>query len=322
MRYLVKTYLFVSLALLQCVMCYDQTTAYPNRPITVVIPMGAGGTSDTLGRMVAPALSEILGQPVIIENRPGVNGLIGEEYFTKVKPDGYTIMLGSTSASNNLWLHNLSYDPRKAFVPVSLMTTLPLALIVNNKTGAKSVKEFIDYVKKSPVPINYAHWGDGSVSHLNSESLKIEAGIDMNAIPYKTSPQVLNDTISGQVEASFVGTIVAAQHINGGKIQVLGVTSSARTMVLPQVPTMAEAGFPRVDIESWFGMFVSQGTPDNIKNQINQALVKILQQNEIKAKLEAQGFRVIGNTPEQFSQFYLKDIEKNGKVIKALNLAK
>jgi tripartite-type tricarboxylate transporter receptor subunit TctC len=299
-----------------------QSTSYPNRPITIMIPMGPGGTSDTLGRTISPILSERLGQPVIIENRAGANGLIGEEYFSKVKPDGYTIMLGSGSASMNLWLHPLNYDPRKSFTPVTLMTTLPMALIVNNKVGAKSMKEFIEYVKKSPVPINYGHWGDGSVAQLNAEALKVEAGINMNGIPYKASPQVLNDTISGQVEASFVGTLAAAQHINGGKIQVLAVTSPSRTMVLPETPTMTELGYPKVEVESWFGYFVPQGTPENIKNLLSQTLIKILQQSEVKAKLESQGFRVVGNTPDQFSKFYLSDIEKNGKAIKSISINK
>ena len=321
---MMRFYLFLVTMIFHCTATYvqAQSTSYPNRPITIMIPMGPGGTSDTLGRTISPILSERLGQPVIIENRAGANGLIGEEYFSKVKPDGYTIMLGSGSASMNLWLHPLNYDPRKSFTPVTLMTTLPMALIVNNKVGAKSMKEFIEYVKKSPVPINYGHWGDGSVAQLNAEALKVEAGINMNGIPYKASPQVLNDTISGQVEASFVGTLAAAQHINGGKIQVLAVTSPSRTMVLPETPTMTELGYPKVEVESWFGYFVPQGTPENIKNLLSQTLIKILQQSEVKAKLESQGFRVVGNTPDQFSKFYLSDIEKNGKAIKSISINK
>jgi len=321
---MMKFYLFLVAMILHCTttVVHAQSTSYPNRPITIMIPMGPGGTSDTLGRTISPILSERLGQPVIIENRAGANGLIGEEYFSKVKPDGYTIMLGSGSASMNVWLHSLNYDPRKSFVPVTLMTTLPMALIVNNKLGVKSMKEFIEYVKKSPTPINYGHWGDGSVAQLNAEALKVEAGIDMNGIPYKASPQVLNDTIGGQVEASFVGTLAAAQHINGGKVQVLAVTSPSRTMVLPDTPTMTEVGYPKVEVESWFGYFVPQGTPDNIKNLLSQTLIKILQQSEVKAKLESQGFRVVGNTPDQFSKFYLSDIEKNGKAIKSMSINK
>jgi tripartite-type tricarboxylate transporter receptor subunit TctC len=318
---MMKFYLFLVAMILHCTttVVQAQSTSYPNRPITIMIPMGPGGTSDTLGRTISPILSERLGQPVIIENRAGANGLIGEEYFSKVKPDGYTIMLGSGSSSMNLWLHSLNYDPRKSFVPVTLMTTLPMALIVNNKVGAKSMKEFIEYVKKSPTPINYGHWGEGSVAQLNAEALKVEAGIDMNGISYKASPQVLNDTIGGQVDVSFVGTLAAAQHINGGKVQVLAVTSPSRTSVLPDTPTMTEVGYPKVEVESWFGYFVPQGTPENIKNLLSQTLIKILQQSDVKAKLESQGFRVVGNTPDQFSKFYLSDIEKNGKAIKSMS---
>ncbi|SMC74010.1 tripartite tricarboxylate transporter substrate binding protein [Polynucleobacter kasalickyi] len=299
-----------------------QVNPYPNRPITIMIPMGPGGTSDALGRIISPLLSEKLGQPVIVENRPGANGLIGEEYFSKVKSDGYTIMLGSGSASINLWLQSLSYDPRKSFVPVTMMSTLPMALIVNNKLGIQSMKEFIEYAKKAPTPINYGHWGDGSVAQLDAEILKTEAGIEMSGIPYKASPQVLNDTIGGQIEVSFVGAMAAAQHINGGKIQVLAVTSPTRTMVLPNTPTMTELGYPKVEVEAWFGFFVPRGTPENIKNMLSQALINIVQQSDVKAKLESQGFRVVGNTPDQFSKFYLSDIEKNGRAIKLISTNK
>jgi len=307
---------------LQSTLLWAQTPSYPSRPITIIIPMGPGGTSDVLGRLISPILSERLGQPVIVENRAGANGLLGEEYFSKVKPDGYTIMLSSGSASSNLWLHPLNYDPRKAFVPVTLFATLPMAMIVTNKVGAKSLKEFVDVGKKSPVPLNYGHWGEGSVSQLNAEYLKMEAGIAMNGIPYKTSPQVLNDTIGGQLDISFVGTIAAAQHINTGKVQVLAVTSPSRTVLMPDVPTMTELGYPKVEVESWFGFFVPQGTPENIKNQISQTLMKIIQQSDLKTRLEGQGFRVVGNTPEQFTQFYLSDIEKTGKVLKAMKTNK
>ena len=321
---MVKTLLLFLTMIFHYQVTYAQVSvpSYPNRPITIMVPMGTGGTSDALARTISPLLSEKLGQAIIVENRPGANGLIGEEYFSKVKPDGYTVMLGSGSASINLWLHSLNYDPRKSFVPVTMMTTLPMALIVNNKLGVQSMKEFIEYAKKLTVPINYGHWGDGSVAQLNAEALKVEAGIDMYGIPYKASPQVLNDTIGGQVEVSFVGTMAAAQHINGGKIQVLAVTSPSRSTALPNTPTMIELGYPKVEVESWFGFFLPQGTPENIKNLLSQTLMNILQQNDIKTKLESQGFRVVGSTPEQFSKFYLNDIEKNGRAIKSLSINK
>lgn len=161
---------------LQSTMLWAQTPSYPSRPITIMIPMGPGGTSDVLGRLISPILSERLGQPVIVENRAGANGLIGEEFFSKVKPDGYTIMLSSGSASSNLWLHPLNYDPRKAFVPVTLFATLPMAMIVANKVGAKSLKEFVDVAKKSPAPLNYGHWGEGSVAPFKCGVFKNGSG--------------------------------------------------------------------------------------------------------------------------------------------------
>lgn len=319
---MLKIFSLCIVVVLQCASALAQTPTFPNRPITVIVPMGPGGTSDILIRTLAPLLSEKLGQSVVVENRPGVNGLIGEEYFSKVKPDGHTLMLGTGSSSINLWMHTLNYDPRKVFVPVTLMTTLPMALIVNNKVGAKSVKEFVDYVKKSPTPIPYGHWGDGSVSHSAAATLQNEAGLAMNGIAYKTSPQVLNDTLGGQVDASFVGIIAASQQAKSGKIQIVAVTSPTRVGVLADVPTMTEAGYPKVDIESWFGIFLPQGTPENIKNQISQAILQVLRQPDLKSKLEAQGFIVVANTPEQFGKFYLSDIEKNGRLMKAVTTNK
>lgn len=292
--------------------------SYPDKPITVVIPMGAGGASDTLMRMISPALSSQLGQAVIIDNKPGANGLIGEEYFARAKPDGYTWMLGSTSATTNLWMHKLNYDPRKTFVPVMKIAAVPMALIVNSsKVPSRNVRDFVSFAKGSSPPLTYATWGDGSVSHLTMELFKGQTKVNLVHVPYKTSPQALNDVLAGQVDASFVGLAAANQQVSSGKLSILAITSPIRSTIASQIPTMDESGFSEVAFESWFGFFTPMGTSGNLIKTMHQSLEKILSQPELKAKLEQLGYRVIADKPEVFEKYYLNEINSNEKIIKA-----
>jgi tripartite-type tricarboxylate transporter receptor subunit TctC len=291
---------------------------YPQRPITVIIPMAAGGASDVLMRSLSTSLSQEIGQPIIIDNRAGANGLIGEDLFSKANPDGYTLMFGTSSATTNLWLHSLNYDPRKVFVPMMRVGAVPMALIVNNKNKVSDVKEFISLAKKSSPPLDFATWGEGSISHLSAELFRSEANINLHHIPYKTSPQALNDTLSGQVDIAFVGLAAASQQIKGGRVNVLAITSKDRSPNAPQIPTMIESGLPNVVIESWFGFFTPQGmNPDHFK-VIQTALTKVINKPEIRKNLENQGYRVVGDTPEEFKKFYLQEIEQNGKILKSM----
>jgi tripartite-type tricarboxylate transporter receptor subunit TctC len=291
---------------------------YPQRPITVILPMAAGGASDVLMRSLSTALSQEIGQPIIIDNRAGANGLIGEELFSKANADGYTLMFGTSSATTNLWLHTLNYDPRKVFVPLMRVGAVPMALIVNNKNKVSDVKDFINLAKKSSPPLDFATWGEGSISHLSAELFRSEANINLHHIPYKTSPQALNDTLSGQVDMAFVGLAAASQQIKGGRVNVLAITSRERSPNAPQIPTMVESGLPNVVIESWFGFFTPQGiNPENFK-VIQTALTKVINKPEIRKNLENQGYRVVGDTPEEFKKFYLQEIEQNGKILKSM----
>ena len=292
--------------------------SYPDKPVTVVIPMGAGGASDNLMRMISPTLASQLGQPIIIDNKPGANGLIGEEYFARAKPDGYTWMLGTASATTNLWMHKLNYDPRKAFVPVMKIAAVPMALVVNSsKVPSRNVRDFVNFAKGSSPSLTYATWGDGSVSHLTMELFKGQTKVNLAHIPYKTSPQALNDVLAGQVDAMFFGLAAANQQLGSGKLSILAITSPARSSIAPQIPTMAESGFSEVEFESWFGFFAPAGTPANFIKTIHQALEKTLAQPELKAKLAQSGYRVIADTPESFVKYYQKEIADNEQIIKA-----
>jgi tripartite-type tricarboxylate transporter receptor subunit TctC len=292
--------------------------SYPDRPITVVIPMGAGGASDNLMRIISPALSSQLGQSIIIDNKPGANGLIGEEYFARAKPDGYTWMLGTASASTNLWMHKLNYDPRKTFVPVMKIAVVPMALVVNtNKVPSRNVRDFVNLAKGSSPALTYATWGDGSVSHLTMELFKGQTKVNLVHVPYKTSPQALNDVLAGQVDAMFIGLAAANQQVGSGKLSILAITSPTRSPIAPQIPTMVESGFSEVEFESWFGFFAPVGTPGNLIKVMHQALEKTLAQPEQRSKLQQAGYRVIADTPETFTKYYQGEIITNEQIIKA-----
>lgn len=291
---------------------------YPDKPITVVIPMGAGGASDVLMRTISPALSSQLGQTLIIDNRPGANGLIGEEYFARAKPDGYSVMLGTASATTNLWMHKLNYDPRQAFVPVMKIAAVPMALVVNtNKVPSKNVRDFVNFAKGSSPSLTYATWGDGSVSHLTMELFKGQTKVNLSHIPYKTSPQALNDVLAGQIDAMFIGLAAANQQASSGKLSILAITSPVRSPIAPLIPTMVESGFPGVEFESWFGIFVPAGTPMGVIKAIHQALEKSLAQSDVRSKLAQAGYRVIGDSPESFAKYYQNEIIGNEQIIKS-----
>ena len=297
--------------------------SYPDKPITVVIPMGAGGASDNLMRVISPALSSQLGQAIIIDNKPGANGLIGEEYFARAKPDGYTWMLGTASATTNLWMHKLSYDPRKAFVPVMKIAAVPMALVVNSsKVPSRNVRDFVNFAKGSSPPLTYATWGDGSVSHLTMELFKGQTKVNLVHVPYKTSPQALNDVLAGQVETMFIGLAAANQQVGSGKLSILAITSPIRSPIAPQISTMAENSFSEVEFESWFGFFAPIGSSENHIKTMHQSLEKILSQTDIKAKLEQLGYRVIADKPEIFEKYYLNEINANEKIIKVATTKK
>lgn len=296
------------------------SAGYPQRALTMVVPMAAGGTADLLARTMAPALSTLLGQTIVIENRVGANGAIGEEFVSRAKPDGYTLMLESTSIATNPWMNTLSYDPRRAFIPVIQIAAVPLVLVVNSQVNAQNAKEFAALAKNQTGRMNYASWGNGSIGHFAGETFQMVSKVNVAHVPYKSTAQALNDTLSGQVDAMFPTLPLAMQHLRSGKIRALALTSAARSPMAPEIPTMAEAGFPGVEVETWFGVFLPAGTAPAMVQRIHQAVQSLLSQADMKTRLEAQGFRVIGGSSAEFSKFFLSEIDQYERIVKQANL--
>jgi tripartite-type tricarboxylate transporter receptor subunit TctC len=282
--------------------------------------MSPGGTSDLLARNLAPLLTEKLGQSVVIDNRMGANGAIGEEIFSRAKPDGYTLMLESTSMATNPWMSNLSYDPRKAFMPAILVASVPLVLVVNNNVNAQTAKEFISLAKANPGQLNYSSWGNGSIGQFAGEIFKSATKTNITHVPYKSTAQALSDTLAGQVDAMFPTLPLALQQLGSGKIRALALASPVRSPMAPDIPTMAEVGVSGVEVETWFGIFLPAGTPDSIVNKINQTTQSIIDTPSVKAQLEKQGFRIIGGSRSEFNKYYLSEINRYGRIVKEANL--
>lgn len=294
--------------------------AYPNHALTVVVPMAAGGTADLLARMMAPALSTLLGQTLVIENRVGANGAIGEEFVSRAKPDGYTLMLESTSIATNPWMNTLSYDPRRAFIPVIQIAAVPLVLVVNSQVNAQSAQEFAALAKSPTQKLNYASWGNGSIGHFAGETFQMVSKVTVAHVPYKSTAQALNDTLSGQVDAMFPTLPLALQHLRSGKIRALALTSASRSPMAPEIPTMAEAGFAGVEVETWFGVFMPTGTAPAQVQRIHQAVQSVLSQADMKTRLESQGFRIIGGSSADFAKFFLSEVAQYERIVKQANL--
>jgi tripartite-type tricarboxylate transporter receptor subunit TctC len=282
--------------------------------------MAPAGTADILTRTVAPAWSAALGQPLVIENKVGANGVIGEEFVSRARPDGYTMMIESTSIATNPWMAKLAYEPRKAFVPVMLITSVPLVLAVNPQVKASTAREFVELAKAKPGALNYSSWGNGSIGQFAGENFQITAGFKMNHVPYKSTSQALSDTLAGQVDAMFPTLPLALQHLKSGKLRGLALTSPARSPLAADIPTMAEAGYPGNEVETWFGLFLPAGTDPAILQKAHRTLSGVLANPEMKAKLEEMGFRIIASSPEEFQRFLAAQTDLYGRVVKQANM--
>ena len=314
--------LITAIALVLCNSAHAQSApTYPDRPVTIIVPMSAGGTADLVARMLAPALGTQLGQSIVIDNRVGANGAIGEEFFSRAKPDGYTLMIESTSIATNPWINSRpSYDARNAFIPVIQIASVPLVLVVNTRVNAQTAQEFVALAKKQPGHLNYASWGNGGIAHFAGETFKIATKTNITHVPYKSTAQALSDTVAGQVDAMFPTLPLAIQHLSGGKIRALGLASASRSPMAPDIPTLAEVGIPGVEVETWFGIFLPAKTPAAIIKKINEITGSILSQPEYRSRLESQGFKVIGGTSADFSKFYMTEIDRYGRIVKEANL--
>ncbi|HVF65905.1 MAG TPA: tripartite tricarboxylate transporter substrate binding protein [Casimicrobiaceae bacterium] len=293
-------------------------TTYPNKPIRVVVPFPAGGTTDILARAAAQKMSDAWGQPAVVDNRPGAAGNIGSELVAKAPNDGYTLLMGTvgTHAINASLYSKMPYDHVKDFVPIVLVAGVPNVLVVHPSVPANSVKELIAYGKANPGKLNFASSGSGTSIHLAGELFKVSTGVAMQHVPYKGSAPAISDLLGGQVQLMFDNLPSALPHIKGGKLKALAVTSATRAPALPDVPTVAEAGIPGFEASSWFGLLAPAGTSRDIVTKINGDVAKWLATADAKEKLTAAGANVFGGTPEDFAKHIAAETTKWAKVVK------
>ena len=292
--------------------------SYPVRPVRLIVPYPAGGSGDVIARLIGQRLTASLGQAVIVDNRPGASGLLGTELASKAAPDGYTLLLTTSTNAINATLHpKLPYDLVRDFEPVALLARGLQVLVVHPAVASKSLKEFVALVRSRPSQLNYASSGSGTSGHLAMEVLKRAAGIDIAHVPYKGNALALNDLIGGQVAAMFSNVVTVVGHIKSGRLRALGVSSTVRSVLAPDIPTIAESGFPGFEVIAWFGMAVPAGTPKPIVAMLNNNILALLASNEAQERMLALGAEPMQSvkTPEQFAQFLKADIAKWGKMI-------
>lgn len=292
--------------------------AWPTRPIKLIVPLSAGGPTDLLARILSQPLSERLGQPIVIDNRPGAGGNIGADLAAKSDPDGYTLLLGTSGplAINSSLYGNLRFDPIKGFSPIILAATAPFVVAVNPAMAAKTLPELLAYAKQNPGKLNYGAV-PGSAAHLATELFKSTTGIEIVQVPYKGAAPATNDLIAGQIDMSFASTPGVLPLIKAGKLRALAVTSSERLKVLPEVPTLAESGLEGYSASVWYGVVAPAHTPAAIVARLNAELSAILKDPKVLGLMAQNDFDPAGSTPAQFAAFIKAETEKWAKVVKS-----
>lgn len=293
--------------------------SYPNKPIRIVVPFPAAGTTDILARAVANELSKAWGHPVVVENRPGAGGNLGSDIVAKAAPDGYTLLVGAVSpqAINVTLYPKMPYDVMRDFAHITLIANVPNLLEVHPSVPVKTVRELIELAKARPGKLAYASSGNGTSIHLSAELFKSMAGVDMLHIPYKGSAPAVTDLIAGQVQLMFDNLPSSLAQVKAGKLRPIAVTSRERSPALPDVPTIAESGLPGYEATSWFGMHAPAGTQKDIVAKISATVAKSLRTPEMMERLASQGAQPVGNTPEEFTEFVRAEITKWARVVKA-----
>ena len=292
--------------------------AYPSKPVKIIVPMAAGGNGDIIARLIGQDLTAALGQPVIIDNKPGAGGNIGADAVAKSQSDGYTLVLGAvgTHAINASLYKKMPYDIQRDFAPVTMMASVPNVLVVHPSLPVNSVQDLIAYGEKNPGKLNFASSGAGSSIHLSGEMFKSMTGVEMEHIGYKGSAPALTDLIAGHVQLMFDNLPTSLPYIQSGKLRALAVTSKARSPVLPSVPTMIEAGVPGFEAGSWFGILAPAGTPKEAIAKLDSQIEESLARSDMKQKLMARGFLPDVKGPEEFSRHIGEEISKWGRIVR------
>ena len=295
---------------------------YPNKIIKLIVPYAAGGSTDITARLIAKSLSTKLGQPVVVDNRAGAGGTIGQEVVAKSAPDGYTILF---SAAGPLVVSphtypKLGYDPVKGFDPVILIATQPLLLVVNPDAKIYSVADLIKEAKEKQGKLNYGSFGNGSAAHLAAESFKMATKIEMTHVPYKGSSPALTGLVGGDIDLMFDVFSTAAPFVKADKLRALAITSKDRSPQFPDVPTMEQVGLSNFEAGTWFGVLLPAGTPRPIVDQLNKILNAVLTEKELRETLLSQGAIIRGGTPEQFNDFFVSEYQKSGNLVKLVGI--
>ena len=289
---------------------------YPARPVRLIVPFGPAGSADALARTLQPSLSDTLGQPVVIDNRPGASSTIGTEMAARAAPDGYTlVMITTTHTVNPSLLAKLPYDSVKDFAPVSLVVSQPNILVVHPSVPVKSVKELVALAKAKPNTLNFASGGNGSSPHLSGELFKLVAAIEITHIPYKGSGPGVTDLLGGHVQMMFAGPLALEQHIKSGRLRALAVADRRRSTVVPDIPTMTEAGFPGVETGTWYGILAPARTPPAIVTSLQRTIARTVQMPDLKSRIVNQGVDIVASSPDDFHKFIIAEIAKWSRVV-------
>ncbi|HYD59950.1 MAG TPA: tripartite tricarboxylate transporter substrate binding protein [Noviherbaspirillum sp.] len=295
----------------------ESAANYPNTTVKIVVPFGPGGGTDVVARVVAQSLSKRLGQSVIVENRPGAGGVLGVTAVTKSTPDGYTLLLGSNGpiSINPSVYRNLSYSPSRDLVPVASIAAVPFLLVANPQFPANNVKELIEIARKKPGTVTYASPGNGTTNHLVGALIESMAGVDMLHVPYKGAAAAANDVIGGQVQIMSGDANTLLPMVQNGKLKSLAVTGATRSVLLPNVPTVAESGLPDFQATGWFGLFAPKGVPAAVVARLTKEVNAVLQEEAVNQRIHALGGTVLATTPERFQQMINDETKRWAKVI-------
>jgi tripartite-type tricarboxylate transporter receptor subunit TctC len=295
--------------------------AYPDKPVTLIVPWAAGGSTDILARAIAEHMGKSLGQPVVVENRAGASGNIGSNLVAKAKPDGYTLLIGSmsTHAMNPALMSSMPFKGADDFTPIALVANVINTMVINPSVPASNLREFIAYAKANPGKLAYASAGGGSTNHLSAEMFKKAAGIDMLHVPYKGGAPAVVDTVSNQTQVLFSAGTQTLPHVKAGKLRLLAVTEPKRSPLLPDTPTVAET-LPGFDMSVWYAAFGPAGMPPELVTRLNAEINKALAVPEVRARMDAMGVELVKSTPEQLAASLRRDTERYDKVIKELGI--
>ena len=309
MKLLAALFLFSTMAFAQ---------DYPVKAVRMIIPLPPGSTPDVVGRTLASRLSEAWKQPVVVENKPGAGGNIGTAEAARAAPDGYTLLIsinGPIAVNKSLYA-SLPYDPEKDLKPISLLASGAQALAVHPSVPANDVKQFIEHLRRNPDKLSYGSVGSGSASHLTMELLKSQAQVAIVHVPYKGFPPVVQDLLAGQIHATFAIVPAVLGQIKAGKLKGLAVTSAKRSSLAPDIPTLAEQGFPQFDATAWIGLLAPAGLPAGIADKLAGETQRIMRLPEVRQALVSQGFEVVGGTPDEFAAFIRAETDKWSRIVK------